>query len=182
MHHLVPSAQAGDSAALVQLLEEFDNVIQAACRQYYVPAPERGDLLQEAYLGFLHAVNTYDPQRGGPFPGYAKAKTRERVWSYIRARNRTKSRELLDGPGGGEEEGGTLLDQLSDPHAEEPFCEEEWRSLLASLSEREVLAVEKIAIDGMSMAELARREGVSADTVKTWKQRAFAKIRAALHK
>jgi RNA polymerase sigma factor (sigma-70 family) len=171
-----------DSAALISLLQQFDNLIQAACRRFAVPAAERDDLLQEAYLGFLKAVYTFDPSKSSGFPGYAKAKTREAVWQYIRVRNRRHSRELADRPAGdGEEEtNSTVLEQWPDGTSAEAFSELEWRSLLRSLSEREMLVVERIVIDGMTMAELARQERVSPDTVKTWKKRAFAKIRAEL--
>lgn len=180
---IVRQAQQQDSTQLLVLLNEFENVIGGAAKRFYVPPCERGDLLQEAYIAFLLAVQTYDPARGVPFPAYAKAKTHERVWQYIRVRGRHHARELADNPlTDGEGETGTLLGLLPDAQAEEPFCELEWRSLLTSLSEREALAVEKIVIDGMSMADLARMEGVSAGTVKTWKQRALLKIREEIKK
>ncbi|ASS73876.1 hypothetical protein CIG75_02070 [Tumebacillus algifaecis] len=176
-------AQQQDSTALLMLLQEFENVIVKAARRFTVPHSERGDLLQEAYIAFLLAVQQFDPTRGVPFPAYAKAKTQERVWHYIRVRNRNHSRELADNSlGDGEGEAATLLEMQPDPQAADSFCELEWRSLLTSLSEREALAVEKIVIDGLSMAELARMEGVSADTVKTWKRRALVKIRAEIKK
>lgn len=180
---VVQQAQQRDSVALVRLLEEFENVIQGACRRFVLPASERGDLLQEAYIGFLKAVFTFDPRLGVPFAAYAKAKTKEATWQYIRVRNRKQEREFAGSASSAEEDGGLpILEQVADPHTEEPFCEMEWRSLLRSLSEREALAVEKLVIDGMTMAELARMEGVSPETVKTWKKRAFVKIREELKK
>ncbi|TCP57765.1 RNA polymerase sigma factor (sigma-70 family) [Tumebacillus sp. BK434] len=180
---IVRQAQAQDSGQLLALLQEFENVIAGAAKRFYVPPAERGDLLQEAYIAFLLAVQQFDPARGVPFAAYAKRKTHERVWQYIRVRGRHRSRELADNPlSDSEDAAGTLLSSLPDPAAESPFCELGWRSLLASLSEREALAVEKIVIDGLSMAELARLEGVSAGTVKTWKQRALVKIREEIKK
>ena len=176
-------AARADGARMIELLKAFDNLIQSACRRFSVPLAERNDLLQEAYWAFVKAVKEFDPEKSSGFPGYAKAKTREAVWQAIRVRNRNRARELADRPAGsGEEESGSLLEQWPDGHSSEAFSELEWRSLLASLSEREMLVVERIVIDGMTMAELARQEHVSPDTVKTWKKRAFAKIRAELGK
>jgi RNA polymerase sigma factor (sigma-70 family) len=179
---LVLRAQQQGAEALKQLLTEFENVIESAAKRFYVPHCERGDLLQEAYIGFLKAVQRFDPSRGVPFAAFAKAKTHEAVWQYMRVRGRNQTRELADSPlsdGDGE---ATLLGLLPDPRADEPFSELSWRSLLSSLSEREALAVEKLVIDGFSMADLARMEGVSPGTVKTWKQRAFVKIREEIKK
>lgn len=174
-------AARSDGAQMIELLKSFDNLIQSACRRFSVSPAERKDLEQEAYIGFLKAVRDFDPAKSSGFPGYAKAKTREAVWQWIRVRKRNHSRELADRPVGtsGEEES-SLLEQWPDGHSGEAFSELEWRSLLASLSEREMLVVERIVIDGLTMAELARQEHVSPDTVKTWKKRAFAKIRTEL--
>jgi RNA polymerase sigma factor (sigma-70 family) len=180
---VVQKAQAQDSAALLELLEEFENIIKAAVGKFQVPIHERGDLLQEAYLGFLRAVSTFDPARGKPFAAHAKTQTRAAVWQYIRVKNRTTSREIVESCAGGGEDGGGggshLLVQ-ADPNAEHDFSELEWRELLASLSERQALAVQRIVIDGYSLADIARMEGVHPDTVKTWKMRAFAKIKLQL--
>jgi RNA polymerase sigma factor (sigma-70 family) len=181
----VRQAQARDSAAMIALLQEFDNLLQAAVRRYAPRSPhERGDLMQEAHIGFLKAVLAYRPEHGVTFAAYAKIKTQEAVWQAVRRTNRIREREVEDRPLT-EDEGGsasTLLDACADPRTEAAFCELEWRSLLASLSEREALAVEKLVIDGFTLAELARLEGVSPGTVKTWKQRAFIKIREELKK
>ncbi|MGZ4122973.1 MAG: RNA polymerase sigma factor [Tumebacillaceae bacterium] len=177
-------AQQQNSTALLRLLEEFENVIHAACRRFTVPFCEQGDLLQEAYVGFLKAVQTFDPTRGSTFAHFAKTKTQEAAWQYIRVRNRNRQREMTESLTTGEDgdTGLSLWEQLPDTGSSEPFCELEWRSLLQGLSEREALAVERIVIDGLSMADLARLEGVSPGTVKTWKQRAFLKIREELKK
>ncbi|PWK16238.1 RNA polymerase sigma factor [Tumebacillus permanentifrigoris] len=180
---VVQKAQAQDSAALLELLHEFDNLIQAAARHFQVPHNERSDLLQESYLGFLKAVYTFDPARGHPFAAHAKTQTRAAVWQFLRVKNRTTSREIVYSAGDSESsEGESPLELTVDPQAEDNFSELEWRELLASLSERQALAVQRLVIDGYSMTELARLEGVHPDTVNTWKQRAFAKIKAELKK
>jgi RNA polymerase sigma factor (sigma-70 family) len=179
---VVQRAQERDSATLIHLLEEFENVIQSACRRFVLPASEQGDLLQEAYMGFLKAVFDFDPTRGVYFAAYAKAKTVAAAWQFVRARNRQQSREQTESATSSEDGTTPMLERVADPHTEEPFCDMEWRSLLASLSEREALAVEKLVIDGLSMRELAQMEGVSSETVKTWKKRAFAKIRDEIKK
>jgi RNA polymerase sigma factor (sigma-70 family) len=179
---LVRQAQANDGPAMCQLLDEFENLIKSATRRFHVPFSEQADLLQEAYLGFVRAVHSFDPARSSGFPGYAKSKVREAVWQHVRVRSRLRGRELGDRPGGSEEDGASLLEQVADEESLASFSELEWRELLSSLSEREMLAVEKIVIDGLTMADLARMEGVSRDTVKTWKLRAFAKIREEIKK
>lgn len=181
---VVLQAQTRDSAAWLRLLEEFENLIHAACRRFTVPHSEIGDLQQAAYEGFCRAVCSFDPTRGVTFARFAQAKTQEAVWQYMRVRNRHLRREQTEGQqaAGEAEPAGSRLAQVADDGSSEAFSELEWRSLLGSLSEREALAVERVVIDGMSMADLARAEGVSPGTVKTWKQRALVKIREELKK
>lgn len=178
---LPPEQQDGSYA--VALMEEFDNLIQAACRKFRTSPSDRSDLLQEALFGLVKAIYTFNPTLGFHFAGYAKAKINQAAWQFIRSGNRTRHREQPDTAAQGEDgTRATLLESLTDPQAEQAFSEAEWRSLLASLSDREALVIEQVVIDGLSMAELARRENVSADTVKTWKQRAFVKIRKELER
>ncbi|HEU4964765.1 MAG TPA: sigma-70 family RNA polymerase sigma factor [Bacilli bacterium] len=176
----LPSGEQ-DSTYLLTLLDEFENLIQGACRRYYNNPTERSDLLQESYIGFLKAVQTFNAGIGVTFAAYAKSKTEQAVWQAVRVHNRNRTREQADTAGSSDDGTRTsLLDSLPAPETDAAFSELEWRSLITSLSEREALVIEKVVVHGLSLAELARQEGVSPGTVKTWKQRAFLKIREEL--
>ncbi|MBL0385467.1 sigma-70 family RNA polymerase sigma factor [Tumebacillus sp. ITR2] len=180
---LVRQAQQQDSAAMIELLNEFENLILSAVKRYNVPHQERSELLQESYMGFLKAIHTFDPELDHPFASVAKTQTKAAVWHYVRMRGRRQARELsasretADGQD-------SLLDLLpnSSPQLHADFSEIEWHELLSSLSDREVLYVESLVFDGHTVADIARLQGVHRNTVHMWKRQAFHKIKAQLRR
>jgi RNA polymerase sigma factor (sigma-70 family) len=69
---LIIAARAGDRAATAQLVEAFLPAIGSVAALYRHSAQvDRVELLQEGVVGFLRAVQRYDPARGVRLWGYA---------------------------------------------------------------------------------------------------------------
>ncbi|MBR3611623.1 MAG: sigma-70 family RNA polymerase sigma factor [Oscillospiraceae bacterium] len=57
---------------------------------------EKEDIRQEAVIAFLHALHSFDEQKGAGFRSYASACIKNHIASILRSGNRTKSRAMLD--------------------------------------------------------------------------------------
>ena len=86
--HLCLLAQQGDSSAQDKLIKNFISSMKldaaALKKKYSGLQVEAEDLLQEALIGFLRAVQTYRPNEGIQFQTYASAVTRHAMLDYIR--------------------------------------------------------------------------------------------------
>ena len=86
--HLCLLAQQGDSSAQDILIKNFISSMKldaaALKKKYSGLQVEMEDLLQEALIGFLRAVQTYRPSKGIQFQTYASAVTQHAMLDYIR--------------------------------------------------------------------------------------------------
>ena len=86
--HLCLLAQQGDSSAQDKLIKNFLSSMKldasALKKKYSGLQVEAEDLLQEALIGFLRAVQTYRPNEGIQFQTYTSAVTRHAMLDYIR--------------------------------------------------------------------------------------------------
>lgn len=81
---LVQSAQAGDRAAMQALLDQNDGLIGHVLNGFQRTMVDREDLLQEARLGFLMAIQRFDPTRNCRFSTVACSYMRNRVVIALR--------------------------------------------------------------------------------------------------
>jgi RNA polymerase sigma factor (sigma-70 family) len=68
---LVRAAKEGDAAARARLVDAFMPSISGIARTYRTGRVQRLELLQEGVVGLLRALESFDPDRGVPFWGYA---------------------------------------------------------------------------------------------------------------
>jgi RNA polymerase sigma factor (sigma-70 family) len=68
---LVRRAQAGESRAREQLIQELLPLVSSLARRFRTEGLDQTDLIQEGIVGLLRALERYDPDRGVPFPAYA---------------------------------------------------------------------------------------------------------------
>jgi RNA polymerase sigma factor (sigma-70 family) len=169
-------AQTGDSGAMIALLERFEPLVHGAVAARHPKREERDDLLQEAYVALIRAIQLYNHGEVS-FPHFAKQVVYGATHSAVRRQKRIRERETPDGVRNEDGEMLSLFDRLPDEQAAAAYLEPELESYLLSLSPRERMVIVEVVFGGMRMSDLARREGVSLDTVKVWKKRAFAKIR-----
>ena len=70
---LITRYRAGDEAACTVLLARYANLINRRIANIGISGEDNDDLRQEAYMGLMGAIRSYDPQKGGSFSGYAAA-------------------------------------------------------------------------------------------------------------
>ena len=81
---LLEAAREGDSAACEQVLLENNGLIWSVVRRYYGRGVEPDDLYQLGCLGFLKAVQGFDPQFGTQFSTYAVPKIAGEIRRFLR--------------------------------------------------------------------------------------------------
>lgn len=81
---LLDLARQGDQEAISQVLEANSGLIWAVVRRYYGRGTEPEDLYQLGCLGFLKAVQGFDPEYGTQFSTYAVPKIAGEIRRYLR--------------------------------------------------------------------------------------------------
>ena len=81
---LIQSAQAGDKAAAETLIQENKGLIWSVARRFLGRGTESDDLYQVGWLGFLTAVEGFDPQFGTQFSTYAVPKISGEIRRFLR--------------------------------------------------------------------------------------------------
>jgi len=81
---LITRAQTGDDAALEILVEENAGLIWAVTRRFMGRGTEMDDLYQLGCLGFLKAVEGFDPAYGTQFSTYAVPKIAGEIRRFLR--------------------------------------------------------------------------------------------------
>lgn len=81
---LIARSQAGDMAAREALVVENSGLIWAIVRRYLGRGTEADDLYQLGCLGFLKAVDGFDPEYGTQFSTYAVPKISGEIRRFLR--------------------------------------------------------------------------------------------------
>lgn len=80
---LIASAKGGDEAAFALLAERYHGFLQSCISSLPVPAHEKEDLMQEALIGLMRAVRSYDGV-SSRFSTYVAACVRNSIVSWLR--------------------------------------------------------------------------------------------------
>jgi RNA polymerase sporulation-specific sigma factor len=87
--------QAGDRAALDELITRYRRFARARARAYFVAGGDADDLEQEALIALVEAAGDHRPA-DGPFRPFADLYITRRLLSTLRKANRQKHRVLND--------------------------------------------------------------------------------------
>jgi RNA polymerase sigma factor (sigma-70 family) len=173
---LMKIAQAGDTEAYSQLLQEITMRLRRIVRRYrsFLGVEDIEDLVQDILLS-LHSVRaTYDPQR--PFMPWLLAITRNRLADGARRYARTSLRELnID----------SLDVTFADENAnktEDVFGKEDLKNAIDGLPAAQRTAVEMLKLREMSLKEAASVSGMSIGALKVATHRAIIALRKMLVK
>ena len=90
------ASRDGDAAALRCLIARYDRLAVSLCGGYHTAGMEREDLLQEAYLGLLKAIRSFQPEKGIPFSAFAGLCMKRQLISAVRRQNTEKNRMFHD--------------------------------------------------------------------------------------
>ena len=81
---LIASSQAGDQSAREQLVQENSGLIWSIVRRFIGRGVETDDLYQLGCLGFIKAVDGFDPKFGTQFSTYAVPKIAGEIRRFLR--------------------------------------------------------------------------------------------------
>lgn len=168
---LMVAAQGGDAQAYAALLRELTPLLRAYFRRRLQSLPDEvEDLLQETLLAMHNSRHTYDA--GQPLGRWAHAIARYKLVDLLRAR---AGREALHDPL--DDEGAELLSEAEPAAAE---ARRDLRVLLQQLPDRQRLPIELVKIEGLSVADTARRTGLSESAVKVGVHRGLKRLAALI--
>jgi RNA polymerase sigma-70 factor (ECF subfamily) len=162
LRHLMVQSQKGDRKAYVPLLEECGHWLQRYFRRR-APAHQLDDLVQDTLMSLHRKLASYDPAR--PFTPWLAALARYRWIDHLRRVYRAGEVELGDDVTARDEEG-AIVARMS------------LERLLAQLSPAQAQAIELVKIEGLSVAEAARRCGQSEPLIKVNIHRGLKKLAA----
>lgn len=83
-HDLLSAAREGDREAVQRLVEENNGLIWSIARRYFGRGVESEDLYQLGCVGFLKAVQSFDPAFGTRFSTYAVPKIAGEIRRFLR--------------------------------------------------------------------------------------------------
>lgn len=158
---LMAAAQQGDKAAYRVLLTEAGVWLERYFRRR-VPAGDLEDLVQEVLMSMHGKRSTWDPGRA--FLPWLAAIARYRWVDHLRRFYRHAADPLDEERVGGAREADVLEAQVS------------LERLLAKLSRKQAQAIELVKIEGLSIAEAARRCGQSESLIKVNVHRGLKKL------
>ncbi len=184
---LLAAAAKGDADALTALIVRYTPMLRSLVAPFYIAGADRDDLLQEATLAFIKAVNRYDGGKGAAFSSFAFAVAKKRILDVVKLSKGKKYSPLNDASPitpeyrDGEGEGEYSDDAADAKNPIDCYIEEEnevrlskaLRSVLGD-REREVL---ELYLAGSSYNEIGAKLGISPNTVDNTLTRIKKKLR-----
>ena len=93
---VIEAAKAGDEMAMEYLLERYQGLLGHICEKYFLRDGERDYLMQDAMIGFVQAVQDYNPESGKQFKNFAFLCVKRELDSCVKRSNRKKHMILND--------------------------------------------------------------------------------------
>lgn len=194
---LVDLAKQGNKEAMKVLIKKYSKFLFSKVIPFYIPGAEREDIVQEAYIGFLKAIQDFDKNKGNFF-NFVNLCVQRQITTAIKSSNRNKSK-ILKNPISLEsnifDEGATeknLYDYIipskiiSGSYQEESiedniidFIEKSKikESLFSKLTSREK-EILKLKSQGFTYNEIAKKMGISPKSVDNALQRIRKKVKS----
>lgn len=132
-------SQGGDDRATDRLARRYDRIATGAATAYFIPGCERDDVRQEARLGLLTAIATFQPARGVPFEPFARLCVNAHLITALKTARRFKRRVLDESVRIGFSDNGDpieIADLLPSPLCRDPYVIAAEKERLASVLDR----------------------------------------------
>lgn len=171
LSELMRAAQDGDRVAYETLLAEVASTVRDFVRKRLRDADGQEEVVQDTLLSIHRDRHTYDPRR--PFRPWMFAIARHRLFDHAEKRRRRSQIEV------------PADDDVEDPISSDAAARERrapgiLRHALAQLSRTQREIIEMLKLDGLSVAEIATRTGMTASTVKVTAHRGYKRLRALI--
>lgn len=191
LYALHECARQGCAICLGFLLRQNENLIHFVVQRQYQGSAGYRDLVQEGRIGLWRAIQHFDPTRGTPFGSYALVAIQYHIWrAVVLSERQCPSPEVL------EQVAADLAESVQED--ENPCVDpavvfelrEQHRVLLAAVqatcdrhSARWEHALVAYGLDGYpasSLAEVGRRDGVTRERMRQYREHALAHLRVRL--
>ena len=161
---------AGDAPAYHGFLQELSAHLRAFLRKRLARLPDEvEDLVQESLLAVHNQRHTYDA--GQPLTAWVYAIAKYKLIDLLRRRAK---RDLLTDPLDDE------IDLLSSSDNDAAEARRDLGKLLEQLPDRQRLPIVHMKLEGLSVAETARRTGMSESAVKVGVHRGLKALAALI--
>ncbi|MEZ0226375.1 MAG: sigma-70 family RNA polymerase sigma factor [Alphaproteobacteria bacterium] len=165
---LMVAAQKGDSRAYKQLLTDITPALKGFLRTRFFSPSHIDDIIQEVLLGIHTARHTYNPEQ--PFKNWMYGIARHKMIDYMRKLGRQNANEIND-----EELETFLADKTNNP--EEALSSKDVEKALTKLPDKQRQILLLVKVEGYSMAETAKKLGMTETAVKVTAHRAYKKMK-----
>ena len=92
--HLIKRAKAGSEEAIQEIFKVFHGIMFLKTKKYFFYGGDKEDVLQEAMIGLLKAINAYDETKNASFTTFAILCIKRQIITAIKSSNSGKNRIL----------------------------------------------------------------------------------------
>ena len=93
-HQTLKKAQKGDENSIQEIFLEFRHLIYMRAKKFFFYGADRDDVIQEAMIGLLKAINAYDDRKKASFPTFAALCIKRQLITALKSSNSGKHRIL----------------------------------------------------------------------------------------
>lgn len=171
LEQMIARVALGDRAAFEALYDATSAKLHAVCLALLKDRPEAEDTLQEVYVRIWRNADRYAANGLSPMT-WLIAIARNRAIDRLRARAARPATAPADA---------ALTLACDAPSPETAAMRAQERSLLAAclseLGEPQAAAVRAVYLEGLTYADLAQREGVALNTLRSWLRRSLMRLK-----
>jgi RNA polymerase sporulation-specific sigma factor len=191
---LVERYHAGDTDALLVLLERYRRFAAVRARTYILAGGDSDDIEQEGMIGLFKAARDFRGDRESSFRAFAELCITRQVISAVKSATRQKHRPLnqyvsLSGVRGGDDAAERSVEDLLDPHAvtdpaDAVVSNERMAAMRRSIGETlSGLEVEvlRLYVEGRSYQEISAQLGRHVKSIDNALQRIKRKLEGHLN-
>lgn len=92
--HLIEKAKAGSEEAIQEIFKSFQGIMLLKTKKYFFYGGDKDDVLQEAMIGLLKAINGYEVNRQASFKTFAILCIKRQLITAIKSSNSGKYKIL----------------------------------------------------------------------------------------
>lgn len=178
----VIKAKNGDEESFEMLLKKYEKYLYAGAKNYYLADGDREDLIQEAMIGFLKGIKSFDFEKDASFKTFVVMCIRRHVFTAIKNSNSKKNLMLnTNYPSDDEKNTENIIYVEKSPNAEEIYLYKELMEEFEKYSEKNFSRMEKEVLNyllkGYSYGEIVDMMGKSTKTVDNTYQRIKVKVK-----
>ncbi|WP_245867479.1 sigma-70 family RNA polymerase sigma factor [Sporomusa silvacetica] len=191
LEQLVIKAQteSAGGAAFEEVCQRFTGLVKKYANQPHLKGIKE-DATAEGWLAVAAAVQSYDQTAGVRFAGYVESRVKYAVWNLFKRERRRWQQELpLDRGSTGDEEKSapSWMETLAaacnvENEVEARLITAAVCEALATLSDKQQVAVVRTMLGEAHLAEVATELGVSPQAVYSLRQRGLARLKKELRK